>query len=244
MPGQASVSRPEAELLPWDSEFWGFRIGRVVGSRLDAARAAALDAWAERERVECLYFLGDDEPETVRAAVGGDYDLVEPRLTLTHRRDDPPMRYDAPGVSVRDHRPEELPQLAALARRTGYVTRFVFDDRFPRDRVADYYAAWIGFADAVLVAEAGGEVAGYITCRLPESGVDSRFGIVAVEEAARGAGAADALLAEGARWLEERGMETVSVDVAARNVRTQRYVQQHGFRTTAFGLWFHKWYER
>lgn len=236
-----------AELLAWDSEFWGVRIGRVLGERLDRAAVAAVDDWAQREAVACLYFLGEDQRETVEAAGAGGFGLVEPRLTLTHSRNDPPMRYEAPGVAVREHRAEDVPALRELARRTRYVTRFAHDPRFPAERVVDYYEAWAvrsceGFADAVLVAEAEGGIVGYITCRLAERGVDSRFGIVAVDEGHRRSGAAAALLCEGAAWLEARGMETVSVDVAARNVRTQRYVQRQGFFTSAFRLYFHKWF--
>ena len=36
-------------LLGWDSEFFGLRIGRVEGHRLDAGRAQAVAAWAEEQ---------------------------------------------------------------------------------------------------------------------------------------------------------------------------------------------------
>ncbi len=230
-----------AELLAWDTEFWGFRVGRARGSRLDPPGAEALDEWAKREALACLYLLADDESGTVAAAESAGFRLVEPRLTLTHEGE--PQET----TEVRRHQSEDLDWIRDLARRTRYVSRFAFDPGFPADRVVDYYETWAarsceGWANAVLVAEGDGGPSGYITCHLPEKGLDAHFGIVAVEEGARGGDAAAALLMGGVRWLQAEGMRTVSVEVAGRNVRTQRYVQRYGFRTTDFRLYFHKWY--
>ena len=224
-----------AELLPWDSDFWGVGIGRAV-----APPSLELDAWARAHDVSCLYLCTPDEPGAVRAAEDGGFRLVEPRLTMTYRAGFEGARVE--DVLVREAGPEDLPVLRELARRTEYVSRFAFDPRFA-PRAADYFAAWIERADAVLVAERDGAVAGSITCRLPESGVDSWFGIVAVDDEARVRGVGTALLGAGTDWLLSRGMETVSVAVAARNIATLRYVERFGFRAAAFELWFHKWYD-
>jgi GNAT superfamily N-acetyltransferase len=145
-------------------------------------------------------------------------------------------------IPVREAAAEDLPTLRALAGRTEYVSRFAFDPRFA-PRAAEYFAAWIERADAVLVAHRDGRTLGYITCRLPESGVDSWFGIVAVDDEARERGVGTALLGAGSDWLLERGMKTVSVAVAARNIATLRYVERFGFMASKFELWFHKWYD-
>lgn len=214
----------------------------MLGERLTPELAREVDGWAARERVRCIYLEALDEPETVRLAAVHRYDLVEPRVRITHRRGTPLPLEHACRIPVRERRADDDEQLQALARRTGYVTRFVFDERFPRERLADYQAAWVDFADAVLVVEDAGRVLGYITCRLPEQGVDASLGIVAVDEAAKGESVGAALLVRAVEWCQARGMETVSVDVAVRNVTTQRYVQRHGFRTSAFRLYFHRWY--
>ena len=231
-----------AELLPWDSEFWGFRIGRVTGERLTPELARAVDDWASAEAVRCVYLEAVDEPETVRLAGEHGWDLVEPRLRMTHARGTPLGLDHACGVPVRLRRREDDGALRDLARRTEYVTRFVFDQRFPRERLGDYHAAWIDFADAVLVVEDDGRLLGYITCKLPPEGVDAYLGIVAVDDAAKGGPVASALLVRAVEWCQAQGMDTVSVEVAARNVTTQRYVQRHGFRTSRFRLHYHRWY--
>lgn len=239
------ASDPPVELLDWDTDFWGFRVGRVVGRTLDAAAAATIDAWAAAQKVACVFLCAEDEPGTVSTAQGSGFRLVEPRVTMTYRRGEAIGGRADP--RVREHDDADLPELRALARRTRYVSRFAFDPRFA-PRAADYFEAWVaascsGFADAVLVHEDAGAVSGYITCRLPAEGRDSSFGIVAVDPAARERGVGTALLDAGVRWLLGRGMKTVSVGVAARNLATLRYVERYGFMASAFELWFHKWYD-
>lgn len=231
----ASSAAP-AELLPWDTDFWGVRIGRVNG-----LPGQAVDEWARANEVACLYLCTPDEPEAVRAAEDAGFQLVEPRLTMTYRAGTGGAR--ANDVPVREGRPEDLPKLRELAQRTPYVSRFAFDPRFAA-RAAEYFSAWIEHADSILVAERDGRVLGYITCRLPDSGVDSWFGIVAVDGETRERGVGTALLGAGSDWLLSRGMETVSVAIAARNIATLRYVERFGFMAARFELWFHKWYGR
>src|SRR4051812_25558776 len=73
-------------LLPWDTEFWGFRVARLHDDTLDAARAAAVDAWCAAQGVRCLYFLArPDVAATPAAAAAHGYDLVDVRLRLDCR---------------------------------------------------------------------------------------------------------------------------------------------------------------
>src|SRR5688572_28289769 len=46
-----------AVFLPWDTEFFGFRIGRVTPNQLTADIVSALLAWSATEHIRCLYFF-------------------------------------------------------------------------------------------------------------------------------------------------------------------------------------------
>jgi ribosomal protein S18 acetylase RimI-like enzyme len=234
----ASEAGAPAELLAWDTAFWGFPVGRVVGS-LDAP---AVDAWAAANAVACVYLRLDDEASAVRGAEDAGFHLVEARLRMTYERANAvPPRREFAGV-VRESRDRDDEALRELTRRMRYASRFAYDPRFAA-RAGDYFEAWIEHADVALVAENEGRVLGYITCRIPDEGVHASFGIVAVDESARERGVGTALLEAGADWLLSRGMASVSVDVAARNIATLRYVERFGFLASRFELWFHKWYE-
>lgn len=216
------------------------RIGRIESDTLDARRAGAVDEWAAAEGVECLYFLArSDDPASAFAATDAGYRLVDVRVELSR-----PAAGDDEG-SVRVARPSDVGALRDIARVSHGGTRFYADPRFPDGRCDEFYAHWIelsceGWADAVLVVEAGGWPAGYVTCHA--DGLRGSIGLIAVEERSRGRGLGRELVAGAVEWMRRSGLETAAVVTQGRNASAQRTFQSVGFRTETVGLWFHKWY--
>ncbi len=71
-------------LLPWDSSFFGVRIGRLKGARLSEQSLSEALAWCRLHEVDCLYFLADSgHCETVRLAERNSFRFVDIRVTLT-----------------------------------------------------------------------------------------------------------------------------------------------------------------
>lgn len=94
-------------------------------------------------------------------------------------------------------------------------------------------------ADAiVLVAELGNRVVGYIYAQLePRNWKELRDAAgfihdVYVDESARGAGVATALVEAGVQWLRSRGAPRVLLWTAAPNAAAQRLFERLGFRRT------------
>jgi dTDP-4-amino-4,6-dideoxy-D-galactose acyltransferase len=226
------------ELLAWDTEFWGFPIGRVVGRSV----GGEVDEWAAANGVACLYFLAP--ADGARAAQDGGFRLVDVRVEL-----DRPSAGDE-AVAVRPARDDDLEPLRALAGRVHRgETRFYADQGFPDERCDELYALWIersvaGWADEVFVAEADVGVAGYVSCHADEERGRGSIGLIGVGEAARGRGLGATLVNAAVAWSRERGLPTVSVVTQGRNVQAQRLFQRCGFRTSEVDLWFHKWYDR
>ena len=241
---------PPCELLPWDSEFWGFPIGRVVGNTLTPEHAARVDDWAHDHAVRCVYFLArPDDPTTTRAAEDGGFRLVDVRVTMT-RRKGAPLPQPAAGavpVRIRESRPEDVELLCAIARRSHGTTRFYADPNFPNERCADLYATWIerscnGYDDVVLVAEVEQVPAGYITCNRPRENALGTIGLMATDERGRRHGVAASLVAAGLSWLEREGATRIAGGGQARNPGIIRLVERYGFSFKKVDLWFHKWY--
>jgi dTDP-4-amino-4,6-dideoxy-D-galactose acyltransferase len=229
------------ELLEWDTEFWGVPIGRVVGRKV----SPELDEWATANGVACMYFLApSDAPEAVRAAEDAAFRLVDVRVELERSSGGEET------VAVRLARAGDVEQLRALAGRVHRgETRFYGDPGFPDERCDELYALWIersvaGWADEVFVAEAEGEVGGYVSCHADDDAGRGSIGLIGVGEAARGRGLGAALVNAAVAWSRERGLPTVSVVTQGRNVQAQRLFQRCGFRTATIDLWFHKWYDR
>ena len=238
------------QLLTWDTSFFGFKIGRVLPSQLDATSLAAVIELAKRERYQCLYFQADpDDAETVSLAEGAGFHLVDVRIVLEHPFDGRPApvpRYSIPeDIQLGSPRPEDVPTLEQIAVEIGHTSRFYFDRRFPLDACPRLYRAWLQKAmaddhDTVIVAYLPEGAAGLIAC-----GIDSdRVGTVqlaGVQSGMRGRGVGTALVQGALDWFRAQGAELAKVATQARNVPAQRLYQQMGFFTRRMTLYYHKW---
>jgi dTDP-4-amino-4,6-dideoxy-D-galactose acyltransferase len=242
------------EVLEWDTAFWGFRVARVRGERLDPTTVAEIHEWCRRNDIRCLYFLGrvDDAVSTGLAEDNG-FRLVDVRVEFHRSTGTARTGYFArtsPGspVIVRFARSEDYQALQSIARTSYRDTRFYYDGNFPRHLCDLLYETWIrrsceGYADLVLVAELGNEVVGYISCHLDDASKAGRVGLVGVSHRAQGKGIGSMLVSRAVAWFEARGARDVYVVTQGRNYGAQRLYQRSGFVTHTVRLWYHKWYE-
>ncbi len=238
--------------LQWDTDFFGYRIARVTGERLDAESIESIYAWSESHQVECLYFLAHaDDIHTIRLAEDHGFRLVEVRLNMERSLKDwdPETRpREAEDILLRAARPEDLPTLQEIAKTSYVDSRFYFDPCFSEEQWQAYYAGWIeksfaGGAEIAIVAEKAGEVVGYITGLIDKD--DPRKGqyeLTGVKIPARKAGVGQELFRGGLDQYVRKGVEYVWLATQGRNVATQRMVQRNGFITRSCQLYYHKWF--
>jgi dTDP-4-amino-4,6-dideoxy-D-galactose acyltransferase len=260
------------ELLPWDTEFFGLKIGRVLPSTLDRRSLAEIIHLAEEGKFDCLYFQANPEDEaTVELAEGGGFHLVDVRILLEHPFDGRPApvpRYSTPGdIRLAPARHGDRPALEEIAVETGHTSRFYFDRRFPPDACPRLYRAWLNKAmdderGLVLVASLEdrpgppgmerAEPLGLIACGV--EGAPSRLGpsgtgigvirLAGVKSGRRGRGVGTALVQGALDWFRAQGLRGAEVTTQARNVPAQRLYQQMGFFTRRMTLYYHRWTEK
>jgi ribosomal protein S18 acetylase RimI-like enzyme len=201
-----------------------------------------IDDWADQNDVSCLYFLADSaDAPSAHAAESGGFRLMDVRVEL--RRSAEPQ--DVEGI--RAARGDDTEVLRAIARASHGITRFYADPGFPDERCDDFYDTWIrrsleGWAQGVLVVEHEGRAAGYVSCHLDDG--NGSIGLIAVDEAVRGAGLGVTLARAAVGWCAEQGATSMSVVTQGRNVQALRTFERAGFRVDSLELWFHKWYAR
>lgn len=239
------------ELLPWDSEFWGFPVARVRGQSLTPERLVEIDRWCLERSIACLYFLATfDDPTTVRRAEDGQFHLADCRVTAaiaTTLAGKPSPSDCSQGVVMRPFIDADMDALRCIASNGYRSSRFYFDRNFPRAKCSLLYERWIeescrGLADQVLVAEMDGSPAGYISCHLPAGEAEGRFGLLNVAHQARRRGIGQGLIGHGLDWFARQQVEQVLGVTQARNIAIQAFNDRCGFVTRSFHLWYHKWY--
>ena len=248
---QRTETAAPCELLEWDSDFFGFRIGRMAAHLLTPEAAERADHWCRQNGVRCLYFLASaEDPATLSVAEENGFRLVDARVTLGMKRGEPSNGSQAVEKSLASLRPAlacDLPALRKIAAYSHTDSRFYHDPNFPRELCSRLYEAWIdasfnGTADAVWVAELDSVPVGYATCHRDLAASEGRIGLLGVSEQARGKNLGKSLVGKALEWLSAQGVTKISVVTQGRNIVAQRLYQRCGFLTESFQFWFHKWY--
>jgi len=223
-----TARRAYGELMTWDTEFWGMRIGKATGSNIDK--------WAIENTVGCICLLVPlANTEEIQAAEARGFRYMDTRVTLE-------CRVRGQIAAARSFGPEDVDKLAAIARVSHRITRFYADPRFDDQRCDDLYETWLrsscdGWADEVLVV---GEAEGYCTVHIKE-GIGT-IGLIAVDESARGKGFGTELVCGAIDHCFTRGLDKISVVTQGRNIPALRVFERCGFLTTHAEWWGHRWY--
>ena len=233
--------------LKWDSDFFGFPIGKLQG-RLLREKIPDVLAWSQKNRIRCLYFLcpPNDLPSITSAENLG-FHLVDIRCDYTA-----PMRQIAsPAGSIKGLQAplrKDVPDLQMLAATAFEDSRFNFDPQFHPKRVAEMYRLWIkkscdGWADKVWIIRQQGQVTGFITCHLEEAGRAGRIGLFAVKKKFRSHGVGSSLMAAAGDYFIKKGVRQFKITTQGRNIPAQCLFAKFGLRIAAMHLWYHKWFD-
>ncbi len=230
------------ERLDWDSDFFGFGVGRVTAPRLTPADAAACGARAREIGLRCLYFLAEPgDTESWGAAIGAGFDPIDIRVELDRELAPPgPASPDCALAAESD-----LPALIRLAQGAFTQSRFFRDRHFPPGKAEELFSVWVGRgvsnADGfTALPRTSGEPGAFVSARVAAS-ASGRIELVAVAPELRGRGVGLRLLAACLDELARRGARRVSVVTQASNVAALRLYERAGFHTRSVGVWFHGW---
>lgn len=234
--GGAVTGVLQLEVLAFDTELFGAPSARlnVLRAEDEAGYVALLGAC----QVECarrgvrhvVRRMQVGQFAETWALEGAGYRLVDVSL-LFERDAAPPAAVDA---AVRLVRPGEDDALAQRFAEVFTLTRFAVDPFVSTAAAAELHRRWIknscnGRADAVLVAELNGQLAGFVTCRVDAATETGGIELIAVDSAHRGLGAGRKLMTGAQQWFASR-VKRVQVRTQANNALAVGLYQACGFR--------------
>jgi len=255
MTGQPTAEldvRPPEEamcrILDWDTNFFGFTVATATRAQLTPAGAKKIMLECAESRVRCLYFLADaGDRNTISLLEQHNFALKDIRFTMISRTGASASLKS--GLPVREAEQADIPHLRRIARTSHYESRFYADANFPSERCDDLYDLWITKscahenADIVLVADLGGNAAGYITCKRVTP-LRGQIGLFAVAEEARGRGVGNALIRHAMDWFHNGGISDVVTVTQGENVRAVQFYERAGFVVENVQLWYHRWFDQ
>lgn len=232
----------ELNVLPWDSDFFGFPIGSADLDGATSDDLAQLEDQARAAGVACVYGTLDpiDAPLTLEVQRQG-WRFVEASTMFSLRPDEPPIA-KPPGMVFRRGTPDDLPHMEAVVAKLAAWSRYAVDPRFGPEAALRLQRAWIERAAAcetdefsLVVAEDRSDVVAFISrARHPDPVVDT------VGTTARGSGAARYLIEDARAWAGS-GQVLLGGPIAARNVAALRYVSHCGYRVQWVRYRYHRW---
>ncbi len=226
--------------LPWDTEFFGFPIGRISPHAGDFAAAAAE---ADGAGYRCTYLLveGVGSNRLIDAQRAG-FVMVATRAELRLQQLAAVSDLGSQsGLTRPAERGADREWVRELARIRFGTSRFYTDPGFGPDQAGRLFEAWVdrGLADPerhVIVLD---DAAGFVIC-----GVDrpSREGVIElIATAAERRGGGQLLIAAAHRWFHDQDLQTASVVTQSENIAALRLYEQAGYRMCSFGYWLHRW---
>jgi hypothetical protein len=227
------------EPLAWDTEFFGFPIGRanIQGATIESLRAIEVEA---RELgLLCLYgALGPVDGDTASLVQAFGHRLVE--VAIAFGRPAVPFTPKPTASTVRRGTMADLPLLEDAIATLAPWSRFATDPRFGPQAAQRMFHAWVERASRdgeeymLLISEDDTGITGVSThVRTPVPRVD----LMGVLE--QGSGASWALMDGLVEWADGGPIE--AGPCAARNIAPLRFLEHCGFRIVRTQYLFHRW---
>jgi dTDP-4-amino-4,6-dideoxy-D-galactose acyltransferase len=237
------------KILDWDTEFFGFKVARILPERLGSHRLKDTLLSIKQENVILAYWSTDPvdaESETAARYCNGF--LADRKVTYSIDAIEINDRAASESfeTKVEEYSDESVSrELEDLAIQAGIFSRFNIDPQMPAGRFIDLYKLWIQksvqreLADKVLVVRNAGIIVGMVT--VGEKNGRGDIGLLAVDSSMRGKKLGIALVNAAQQWTIENGFTTAQVVTQGENVSACRFYEKCGYRIDKIENVYHFW---
>lgn len=210
------------ERLAWDSDFFGYEVGRIKVSDEQLERAAIEHEAAD---FSLVYVLSNGPIDGL--------DLFDVKVML--ERHMKPEEHFAPRVPVEQFTGAADAELYRLALESGVHSRFRVDPGFRKNEFERLYRRWLDNSleragELVLVARDTAGLTGFVS--LAHAVGASTIGLIAVDERARGKGVGSALLEACFAETQRAGNHLIRVVTQEPNTAAMALYARCGFQIT------------
>ena len=236
----------ELQRLAWDSDFFGFGVGRLVGSPESTEALEAVLNIAGRSEMRLAYGQcahGDTSTRLIFLAAGGRQ--VDAKRTYARALTGRAQDGSAGGATVSGESAVDLRRLRSLAWQAAEFSRYRLDPRMPAGAWRRMYSIWIRnslngtLADAVLVERVESRIVGVATVKHRDE--EASIGLLAVDRQFRGRGIAGRLLEAVRERAQAAGCTTLAVVTQGDNVDACALYERAGYSLFDEQDIFHFW---
>lgn len=246
------ITNKNFEILSWDSEFFGFKVGRILAPRLTVVELENALIALKKEGVTLLYWPSDPlDLQSQDAAQICNGFLADKKVTYLIESKNIILQSNCcKSHLIVDEYTDELPtaELEDLAIQAGIYSRFKIDPRIPDNQFTDLYKLWIlnsvnkKMADAVLVARSEDKIIGMVT--VGKKGKRADIGLIAVDASMRGKNVGMALVSAAQDWALKNGFGFAQVVTQGENLAACRLYEKCGYHVDKIENIYHFWIQQ
>lgn len=247
MPPAEEQDQTAPIFLAWDSEHFGFPIGKVTWSG-DIASLERLIAEAEKRQLTLVYVItpcNRELPSWVFRSCAAVF--VSQRVDFEKRLTGVGQTHKS-GGSIIELTPAncDINQIHQLGVAAGQYSRFIRDLRFPRYKAERLFHIWAEdsargkLADVSFgVVDTSGRLSGFVTAKREDK--VARIGLLAVNPQEQGQGIGKRLLAAIEDWCAGHSLPTVRVATQGENAGACAFYERQGYSVAERQNIFHLW---
>lgn len=236
------------ELLDFDTELFGFKVAKIVPSRMGSSALAECLDKMRLDHVRLAFWASDShDTASQNAAIKLNGFLADNKVTYLVRLSD----LDQESLYEARAEVEEYPfatanrELKHLAVSIGIRSRFGIDPNLPNALMEKMYHSWISnsvkgvIAKHVYIMRHGEKMAGMVT--LGEKKKRGDIGLIAVSEAFQGQGVGKKLVLAALGQFLAEGYQQVQVVTQVQNKTACKLYEKVGFQMENVENFYHFW---
>ena len=241
----------EIEILDFDTDLFGFKIGKLTTRQLSCEKAKQVVEHCRADGIKCLYAeLDIDDYVTLDAAGQNGFVMTDVRVVLEKNISDlnGDKRSIVEGYCIDKQTGNADEQaLEQLAKEMSRVSRFAFDKKMPENASDKLYVIWVknsvakAQADEVYVARElkTKKPVGIITCK--KKSQHGEIVLLGVNKEHTRKGIASVMLNQACCYFKDSGLNKVTVATQGKNLSALRLYQKNGFFVCEISAVFHLW---
>lgn len=233
--------RPQLEDVQWDSDFFGYKVGKVAVTTDNELEVQRL--LTENNSYRLIYVFADRALELPKSVAK----LVDRKVTM-HQPISKHILDIRSGLQITafDLEKDSYQELEQLALLSGLFSRFKTDENFTNNEYNRLYSEWIHnsvfkkSAFEILVAKMDDKITGFITLE-KKTDTLSAIGLIAVAPQAQGQGIGFALIQEAKKRSSTHSFTEIQVVTQADNSPAFHLYQKADFNKTEMKYIYHHW---
>jgi len=235
--------------LKWDSDFFGFKIGRMDIKCLDKATFSKHLSDIKEQSYKLVYFFVDpDDQISNKNLIDSGASLVDQKIIfeidLNYIKCIKPEQQNIHQIDINSS--FNLERLEAIALQCGEYSRFYIDKNFGYELYARLYKEWLhksikkDIADQVFIYEENDLLTGFISVSKKEK--EGNIGLLCVDKMSRGKSIGKKMIYTVFDYLIQKDIMKVNVATQLNNISGCNFYKNVGFTQTSVTNIYHYWF--